>query len=93
MKGLFFLLGEGTPIHSVCEDFLFLHRSKHDASAAQIVLVGVISLALPIKLLDWLRWGGRFIGLFQCISMEDLFPFFISSSWLIAEFSSVGSFA
>ena len=65
MKGLFFLLGEGTPIHSVCEDFLFLHRSKHDASAAQIVLVGVISLALPIKLLDWLRWGGALLVCFS----------------------------
>ena len=76
MKELFFLPGEGTPIHSVREDFLFLHGSKHDASTAQIVLVGVISLTLPTNLLDGLRRGGAVIGLFWCISMEDFFPFF-----------------
>jgi len=58
MKEMFILPGEGTPIHSVREDFLFLHGSVHDASTARIVLVGVISLALPINLLDGLRWGG-----------------------------------
>ena len=70
MMELFFPLGEGMPIHSVRKDFLFLHGSKHDTSTAQIVLVGVISLALPINLLNGLRWGhgivlvlpfGRFI--------------------------------
>jgi hypothetical protein len=75
MKKLIFLPGEGTPIHSVRENFLFLHGSEHDANTARIVLVGVISLALPINLLDGLRWGavywfvsvhlyGRFLPLF-----------------------------
>ena len=63
MMELFFLPGEGTPIHSVREDFLFLHGSERDASTARIVLVGVINLALPINLLDGLRWA-RFISLF-----------------------------
>jgi hypothetical protein len=73
MMELFFPLGEGMPIHSVYsvrKDFLFLHGSKHNASTTQIVLAGVISLALPINLLNGLRWGhgivlvlpfGRFI--------------------------------
>jgi len=58
MKEMFILPGEGTPIHSVRKDFLFLHGSVHDTSTARIILVGVFSLALPINLLDGLRWGG-----------------------------------
>jgi hypothetical protein len=58
MMELFILLGEGTPIHSVREDFLFLRGSARDASTDHIVLAGVINLALPINLLDGLRWGG-----------------------------------
>ena len=73
MKELFFLPGEGTPIHSVREDFLFLHGSEHDASTARTVLVGIISLALPINLLDGLRWGGS-ICCFKYIPLEDFFP-------------------
>ena len=46
-----FLPGEGTPFHSVSEDFLFLHGSKRGTSTAHIVLANVISLALPINLL------------------------------------------
>jgi hypothetical protein len=55
MKELFILPGEGAPIHSMREDFLFLRGSKHDASTDNIVLAGVINLALPINLLDGLR--------------------------------------
>jgi hypothetical protein len=58
MMELFILQGEGTPIHSVREDFLFLRGSARDASTDHIVLAGVINLALPINLLDGLRWGG-----------------------------------
>ena len=58
MMELFFLPGEGTPIHSVSEDFLFLHGSKHGASTAHIVLAGVISITLPINLLVGLRTQG-----------------------------------
>ena len=58
MMVLFFLRGEGPPVHSVCEDFLFLHGRERDASTDPIVLAGVINLALPINLLDGLRWGG-----------------------------------
>ena len=75
MKELFFLPGEGTPIHSVRKDFLFLHGSKHDASTAQIVLAGVISLALPINLLDGLRWRR---GIVLVLSFGRFIPFFIS---------------
>jgi hypothetical protein len=59
MMELFIPPREGTPIHSVREDFLFLHGSVHDASTARIILAGVINLALPINLLDGLMWGGR----------------------------------
>jgi hypothetical protein len=58
MMDLFLLPGEGTPIHSVSEDFLFLHGSKRGASTAHIVLARVISLALPINLLVGLRTKG-----------------------------------
>ena len=58
MKEMFILPGEGTPIHSMREDFLFLRGSKRDASTDHIVLAGVINLALPINLLVGLRWGG-----------------------------------
>jgi len=43
------------------EDFLFLRGSKRDTSTDHIVLAGVINLALPINLLDGLRWGGRYL--------------------------------
>ncbi len=59
MMELFIPPREDTPIHSVREDFLFLHGSKRNASTAHIVLVNAINLALPINLLDGLRWGGR----------------------------------
>ena len=75
MKELFFIPGEGTPIHSVREDFLFLHGSEHDASTAQIVLVGVISLALPIDLLDGLRWGRSIV---LVLSFGRFLPFLFS---------------
>jgi hypothetical protein len=65
MKELFLLPGEGTPIHSMREDFFFLRGSERDASTDHIVLAGVINLALPINLLDGLRWGGRYL-LFYC---------------------------
>jgi len=65
MKELFILPGEGTPIHSMCEDFLFLRGSERDASTDHVVLAGVINLALPINLLDGLRWWGRYLG-FYC---------------------------
>jgi hypothetical protein len=58
MMELFFLPGEGIPIHSVSEDFLFLHGSERGASTAGIVLDSGISLALPINLLDGLRTAG-----------------------------------
>ena len=58
MMELFLLPGEGTPIHSVSKDFLFLHGSERGASTAHIVLAGVISLALPINLLVGLRTKG-----------------------------------
>ena len=61
MKELFMLPGEGTPIHSMREDFLFLRGSERDASTDHIILAGVINLALPIDLLDGLRWGGRYL--------------------------------
>ena len=80
MKEMFILPGEGTPIHSVREDFLFLHGSVHDASTARIVLVGVISLALPINLLVGLRTKGAvYYFVFWYISLEDFFPFFFLS--------------
>jgi len=56
MMELFFLRGEGTPIHSMREDSLFLRGSERDASTDHIVLSGVINLALPINLLEGLRW-------------------------------------
>ncbi len=68
MKELFILPGEGTPIHSMRETFLFLHGSKRDASTDHIVLAGVINLALPINLLDGLRWGGGRYLWFYCFS-------------------------
>jgi hypothetical protein len=58
MKELFILPGEGTPIYSMPEDFLFLCGNKCNANTVHIVLAGVINLALPINLLDGLRWGG-----------------------------------
>jgi hypothetical protein len=58
MMEVFFPLREGAPIHSVRADFLFLHGSGRNASPARIVLANVITLALPINLLDGLRWGG-----------------------------------
>jgi hypothetical protein len=67
---------EGTPIHSVREDFLFLHGSVHDASTARIVLVGIISLALPINLLGGLRLGGAVFIVFWYFPLEDFFPIF-----------------
>ena len=93
MMELFFLRGEGTPIHSVREDSLFLRGSERDASTDHIVLAGVINLALPINLLDGLRWEAVFI-VFWYIPLEDQFPFFFPSfSQLIVGFSSVGSLA
>jgi hypothetical protein len=59
------LPGEGTPIHSMREDFLFLRGSERDASTDHNVLAGVINLALPINLLDGLRGGWRYL-LFYC---------------------------
>ena len=93
MMELFILQGEGTPIHSVREVFLFLRGSAREASTDHIVLAGVINLALPINLLDGLRWGG---GVY-CFSVHPFgrsVPFFFPSiSQLIVGFSSVGSFA
>jgi hypothetical protein len=75
MMELFIPPREGTLIHSVRKDFLFLHGSVHDASTARIILVGVISLALPINLLDGLRWGdGIYCSLL--LSFERFLPFF-----------------
>ena len=75
MKEMFILPGEGTPIHSMREDIFFLRGSEHDASTDHIVLAGVINLALPINLLDGLRWGGG-VYFFWYIPLEDQFPFF-----------------
>jgi len=58
MKDLLILPGEGPPIQSMRKDFLILRRSERDASTDHVVLAGVINLALPINLLDGLRWGG-----------------------------------
>jgi len=82
MKELFILPGEGTPIHSMREDFLFLRGSKRDASTDHIVLAGIINLALPINLLDGLGWGGSiascsFGGTFvETIFLDEGFPSF-----------------
>ena len=38
MMEILFLMGEGTPIHSASEDFLFLHGSERGASTTHIVL-------------------------------------------------------
>ena len=82
MKELFILPGEGTPIHSMREDFLFLRGSERDASTDHIVLAGVINLALPINLLDGLRWGDSiascsFGGTFvETIFLDEGFPSF-----------------
>jgi len=64
MKELFILPGEGTPIHSMREDIFFLRGSERDASTDHIVLAGVINHALPINLLDGLRWRGFYCFLF-----------------------------
>ena len=64
MMELFFLRGEGTPIHSMREDSLFHRGNERDASTDHIVLAGVINLALPINLLDGLRWEAVFIVFF-----------------------------
>jgi len=77
MMELFFLPGEGTPIHSMSEDFLFLHGSERGASTSHIVLAGIISLALPINLLVGLRTKGAvYLFVFWYISLEDFFHFF-----------------
>ena len=93
MMTLFFLPGEGTPIHSVGDDFLFLNGSERGASTAHILLAGVISLALPINQLVGLRWGGCIycFGAFLWKKISSLF--FSSISQLIVGFSSFGSFA
>ena len=78
MMELFIPPREGTPIHSVREDFLFLHGSVHDASTARIVLVSVISPALPINLLDGLRWGGRYLLFFGTFLWKISSLFFFS---------------
>jgi len=92
MMELSFLRGEGTPIHSVREDSLFLRGSKRDASTDHIVLAGVINLALPINLLDGLRWGGG-VYCYLVHPFGRSVPFFFPSiSQLIVGFSSVGSF-
>ena len=75
MMELFFLRGEGTPIHSMREDSLFLRGSERDASTDHIVLAGVINLALPINLLYGLRCGAVFIVIWY-FPLEDQFPFF-----------------
>ena len=75
MMELFFLREEGTPIHSMREDSLFLRGSERDASTDHIVLAGVINLALPINILDGLRCA-VFIVFFWYIPLEDQFPFF-----------------
>ena len=93
MMELFFLRGEGTPIHSMREDSLFLRGSERDASTDHIVLAGVINLALPINLLYGLRWGGG-VHCYLVHPFGRSVPFFFPSiSQLIVGFSSVGSFA
>ena len=95
MMELFILQGEGTPIHSVREVFLFLRGSAREASTDHIVLAGVINLALPINLLDGLRWGGG-VYCFLVHLFGRFLPFlfsFPSNSQLIVGFSSFGSFA
>ncbi len=71
----------------------FLHGSERDASTDHIVLAGVINLALPINLLDGLRWGGG-VYCYLVHPFGRSVPFFFPSiSQLIVGFSSVGSFA
>ena len=78
MMDLFFLRGEGPPIHSVREDFLFLRGSEPDASTDHFVLAGVINLALPINLLDGLRWGAVYIVFGTSLwKISSLFSFFL----------------
>ena len=77
MKESFLLPGEGPPIHSVRKDFLFLHGRERVASTDPIVLAGVINLALPINLLDGLRWGGG-VYYFFGTSFGRSVPFFVS---------------
>jgi hypothetical protein len=72
---LFFLPGEGTPIHSMREDFLFPRGSARNASTDHIVLAGVINLALPTNLLDGLRWGGA-VFIVLVLSFGRFLPFF-----------------
>jgi hypothetical protein len=73
MKELFILPWEGTPIHSMRKDFLFLRGSERDASTDHIILAGVINLALPINLLDGLRWWGAvFMVLLLLVPLEAL---------------------
>ena len=93
MEEPFILPGEGTPIHSVREDFLFLRGSERDASTAQIVLAGVINLALPINLLGGLRWGGGVYCLLVHPFGRSVPFFFPSISQLIVGFNSFGYFA
>ncbi len=82
MKELFLLPGEGTPIHSMREDFFFLRGSERDASTDHIVFAGVINLALPINLLDGLRWRGFYCFLsfgstfVETIFLDEGFPSF-----------------
>ncbi len=83
MKELFILLGEGTPIHSMPKDFLFLRGSERDASTDHIVLAGVINLTLPFNLLDGLRWGGILLllvpldsSILETIFLAEGFPSF-----------------
>jgi hypothetical protein len=94
MMEYFFPPGEGTPIHCERKDFVFLHGSKHDASTARIVLVGNLSLTLPINLLNEMGLGGDTV-LFWCFPLEDFFPFFFPPgiSQMSVGFSSFGSFA
>jgi len=73
MKEMFILPGEGTPIHSMRKDFLFLRGSERDASTDHIVLAGVINLALPINLPDGLRWGGGIYGSIASCSFGGTF--------------------
>ena len=88
MKELFILPREGTPIHSMREeDFLFLRGSECDASTDHIVLAGVINLALPINLLDGLRWG----GLLLLVPLEALL--WRQFSWMKASLPFFGSFS
>jgi hypothetical protein len=89
----FILPGEGTPIHSVREDFLFLRGNERDASTAHILLAGDINLALPINLLDGLRWGGGVYCFLVHPFGRSVPLFFPSISQLIVGFSSVGSLA